>query len=205
MQNTLSTLKSKLMYKLLSERTVFSDIFHLEEGRIQYTDEAGKPHKEFSRLRLNRQNASAVFIYNQETKKVVLVRQFRYAIAAKSPEPILEIMAGRISVGEDPLETALRESIEECGYRIRKENIQLLSSFFASPGYSSEKFFLYYATVTNADKVALGGGLEDEDEYIEVVEMTYPDFFKLLDENKIEDAKTLMAGLYVRANVSFSR
>ena len=177
--------------KILKEEKVFDDIITIEKGQIQI-----KEGHQFSRLRLKRQDAVAVFIYNTESNKIVLVRQFRYAIHDKVSEPVFEIMAGKIDGQDSPEETAIREAEEECGYKLKPESMRKVAEFFASPGYTSEKFYLYYAEVTNADRISEGGGLEEENEFIEVVEMNKDEFAFMLKNGGIMDAKTLVAGLY---------
>lgn len=152
----------------------------------------------FPRYRVNRPDVAAVLLFNTDTQKIILTRQFRYAVAAKMPESILEIVAGRLDAGETPEAAALRETEEEAGYHIRPEQLSLLVSCFASPGYSSERLNIYYAAVTDADKLKDGGGgLKNEHEYIELVELTTAEFRHLLQEGGIQDAKTYVAGLYV--------
>jgi ADP-ribose pyrophosphatase len=180
------------MFKILKEEILFNERLIIEKAEI-----SDEHNNNFSRLRLNREDASAVLILNTETDKIILTKQFRYAISSKIKEPILEIVAGRIDEGEEPLQTAIREVEEEVGYRINPNNIQLLVSCFASPGYSSECFYIYYATVTNANKISEGGGLEAENEYISVVEMDSTEFKNLLKTGNIKDAKTYIAGLYL--------
>jgi len=152
--------------------------------------------KEFKRERIKRADASAVLILNTDINKIILTRQFRYPISDKIKEPILEILAGKIDAGEEPLEAAIREAEEETGYRIKKDHIQLLVSCFSTPGYSSEKFYIYYATVTHSDKISIGGGLETENETIEVIELEADEFIDLIKTARIKDAKTYIAGLY---------
>lgn len=180
------------MFKILKEEIIFNDRLIIEKAEI-----SDEHNNNFSRLRLKREDASAVLILNTETDKIILTKQFRYAISSKIKEPILEIVAGRIDEGEEPLQTAIREVEEEVGYRIASENIKLLVSCFASPGYSSECFYIYYATVTNANKISEGGGLETENEYISVVEMDSKEFKSLIKTGNIKDAKTYIAGLYL--------
>jgi nudix-type nucleoside diphosphatase (YffH/AdpP family) len=184
--------------QVLEEEIVFKSALVLEEALIESVQPpAGKTR--FKRLRVNRPDASAVFIHNTESDKVVLTRQFRYAISAKVKTPILEIMAGKMDPGESPEQTAIREAMEECGYRIEEKNLFRLTSVFASPGYTSEKFHLFYATVTNADRLSGGGGLAVEHESIEVVEIPLPDFRILVKQGKIEDAKTLLSAMCAEA------
>jgi nudix-type nucleoside diphosphatase (YffH/AdpP family) len=180
--------------KILNEKIVFNDKLIIEKAELS---DGGKT---ISRLRINRPDASAVLVLNTDSKTILLTRQFRYAISSKTHEPIYEIVAGKIDPGEEPSDAAIRETEEEIGYRVRQENIELLVSCFASPGYSSEKFYIYFATVCNKDKISEGGGLETEHENIEVVEMKESEFLNLIDAGKIADAKTYMAGLLYKRN-----
>lgn len=178
------------MFKIIKEQKILEDKLIVEEATF-----SDNTNNTYTKLRLNREDASAVLLVNTESGKVILTKQFRYAISSKTSERILEIVAGKIDEGEEPLETAIRETEEEVGYKIKPENIKLLVKCFASPGYSSECFFIYYAHVTNTDKVGKGGGLESEKEYIEIVELTVDEFKNQIKEGLIEDAKTYIAGL----------
>jgi nudix-type nucleoside diphosphatase (YffH/AdpP family) len=178
------------MYKVNKEKIILNSSLVVQEGKITMDD-----GKEFTRLCLKRQDAAVVLIVNKETNKVVLTRQFRYPVSTKATKQIFEIVAGKVDENEEPQETAIRESEEETGYRIKRGNIRPLLSCFSSPGYTSERFFVYYAIVTNADKVSKGGGLKSENEFIEVVEMDTKEFIKLLQNKEIEDAKTYIAGM----------
>jgi nudix-type nucleoside diphosphatase (YffH/AdpP family) len=187
------------MPEIISEKLVYQDFLKIEEAQLAHTDSKGN-EVTFSRQRLKREDASIALIYNKETDKVILTRQFRYAIADRDGAPVIEIMAGKISSDEDPLEGAIREAEEECGYKIPKNNIRFINSFFASPGYTTEKFYLYYAEVTNADKVSDGGGLEEENEYIEIIEIPSVEFKTMVKNNQFSDSKTCVAGLWFLMN-----
>jgi nudix-type nucleoside diphosphatase (YffH/AdpP family) len=179
------------MTTILKERIVFEGKLTLEEAQIEAKG------KQFSRLRVNREDAVAVLILNEQSGKVILTRQFRYAIMDKTEQSILEIVAGKVNEEEDPLETAIRETEEETGYRIKKENTRLLLSCFTTPGYSSERLFIYSTHVTNADKVSEGGGLQEENENIEVVEMELSEFIGQIRKGRFNDAKTYLAGMHL--------
>lgn len=169
---------------------VFKDQLTIEEATIS----AGR--KTFQKQRIRREDTSAVLLLNTDTNRIILTRQFRYPVHDKTETPLLEIIAGRHDEGEDPMQAAIRETREETGYAILAKNIQLLLSCFSTPGYSSECFYIYYATVTDKDKVAQGGGLKEENESIECVEIEAGDFVRLVKEAKLRDAKTYLAGLY---------
>ena len=96
-----------------------------------------------------------------------------------------------IDKGESPEAAAKREIMEEVGYQVKK--IKPIAQFYVSPGGSSEQIFLFYATVRNKDKLATGGGLEIEDENIQIIEWSPKEIRKLLKKNLIHDAKTLIA------------
>jgi ADP-ribose pyrophosphatase len=177
--------------KVLNEKKLMDKPLIIREAEL--TD--GK--KTFTRMGVDRQDAAAVLILNTDTNKVVLTRQFRYPITFKTAESIFEIVAGKVDKDENPFDTAIREAEEETGYRLKKENVRFLMSCFSTPGYSGERFFIYYATATDADKVSEGGGKEDEDEDIEMVEMDRDEFDRLIRTEAIHDAKTYIAGLYL--------
>ncbi len=179
------------MPTVLQEKIVFNNKLIIEEARIKDEQE-----QEYTRLRIKRQDASAVLLFNTVTNKIILTRQFRYPVADQVQEYLLEILAGKVDEGESPLEAAMREAEEETGYRINSENIRFLLSCFASPGYSSERFHLYYATVTPSDLQSQGGGLASENESIQLEEFDREKFKLMLRDGSIQDAKTILAGLY---------
>ena len=179
------------MYKISNEKEIFKTIFSIEEAQIT------QENRQFSRVRIKKENAVAVLVYNRDSNKIILTRQLRYPIASQHPEPLVEILAGKIDGNDSPVETALRETEEEIGYKLKPENLEFLYTCFPTPGYSSELFHLYYAQVSNADKINGGGGLESENEFIEVVEMDKEKFFAQILSGELKDGKTYLAALFV--------
>lgn len=129
----------------------------------------------------------AALVYNTKTDKYIFVSQWR-------PGPkssIIEIVAGlRDYRGEDPKDTIIREIEEEVGYKT--DTLILLEECFMSPGALTERISIYYAEVS--EKIGNGGGVESEDEDIEIVEMSPS---KVLTE-KFNDAKTIIAVNYIK-------
>lgn len=177
------------MATILHEETVFYDILTLEKGKVQ--DDAGNT---FERVRIRRQDASCVLVLNTDSNKVILTRQFRYGAAPKTTEYLLEVVAGKVDPGEEPFTTAIRETEEEIGYRVRHENMKYLVTCFSSPAYTSERYHIYFAVVRNSDKKGKGGGLENENESIELVEMDPTAFKEAILTGQFADAKTYVAG-----------
>ena len=182
-----------MKFKVIREETVFNDFIAVKKGTIVRGGE-----EEFTRVRVQRDDASVMLIHNIEANTVVLVEQFRYAVHQHTPEPVLEIAAGKIDPGETPEEAAIRETLEECGYRIKQVNLKKLGTYYVSPGYTSERFVLFFATVKNEDKIEKGGGLKSENEYINVVELSPTQFYEALENGKICDVKTALAAQLVK-------
>ncbi len=178
------------MTSVSDSHTVFNGKLRVEEATIS------SGGQQFEKQRIIRKDAAAVLLLNTDTNNIILTQQFRYPIHDKTEASIVEIIAGKLDGHEEPLQAALRETMEETGYRIRNGHIQLLLSCFSTPGYSSECFYIYYTTVSDADKLGNGGGLKEENESIGCVELDASEFIRLVKEAKLRDAKTYIAGLY---------
>lgn len=177
------------MTKILHEKIVYQDLLTLEKGQLQ--DDVGNT---FSRERVKRQDASCVLVLNTDSNKIILTKQFRYGAAPKVSEQLLEVVAGKVDEGEDHFRTAVRETEEEIGYRVKNENMKYLVTCFSTPAYSSERYHIYFALVTNSDKKSKGGGLENENESIELVELELAVFKDKILTGQFIDAKTYLAG-----------
>ncbi len=100
--------------------------------------------------------------------------------------------------GEDPEAAMRRELLEEVSYQ--GEQLRHISTFYVSPGASSERIFLYYAEVGNAALIDQGGGLEHESEDIQAIEFSLPELWTALDAGRIVDAKTIIGLMWLRRN-----
>lgn len=113
---------------------------------------------------------------------ILMVRQYRYPTG----EELLEIPAGKLEKGEDPLVCGLRELAEETGYTAGK--ITSLGYIHPSPGFLNEVIHLYLAQELSPQNLK-----GDEDEFLEVERYPLNDVVHLIMENKITDAKTIAA------------
>jgi len=137
---------------------------------------------------LNSGDAAAVLPYDLERRKVILIRQFRAPVMHREGHPdFLEAVAGLLDVDE-PEACARRETMEEAGIRV--ERLELLGHFWSAPGATTERVHLFLAPYTQADRVGAGGGLADEHEEIEVLEVGFDDLASFLADNTIADMKT---------------
>ena len=146
-------------------------IAEIRDGEIEYKREIVE-HK-----------GSAVIVPVFEDKTVALVRQYRHAAG----EYLLEIPAGTLNRGEDPLIGARRELEEEIG--VTSDNVEKLTEFYVSPGFLTEKMFVYLATDLREGKQNL-----EEDELLSIEKFTFPEAFEKIKTGEIQDAKTI-AGL----------
>lgn len=170
----------KEIYKILKSETKYKGkVLHLVVDRIKFPD--GREAERESILHFG----AVGLVPITDKDEVILVRQYRHALK----DYLLEIPAGKLSKGEDPLKCAERELQEEIGEKANK--IVKLAEFFTSPGYSNEYFYLYLALDLEESKLKS----EDiEEEFMEIVKIPMSEVFKKIDEGKICDGKTI-AGL----------
>jgi nudix-type nucleoside diphosphatase (YffH/AdpP family) len=135
-------------------------------------------------------DSAAVLPIDARRGTVLLARQLRLpAWLNGHTAPLLEACAGRLD-GDDPESCIRREAMEELGYRLRE--LRLAFTAFSSPGFLTEKTSCFLAAYSPADKAGEGGGLAEEGEHIEVVEMKLDEAYALIAEGGIMDAKTIM-------------
>lgn len=182
---------------VLESKIVFDDFYKLEEATYTYEMLNGEMTEPVTRLCFHRGNSVAGIVYNTSTSKVILVRQFRYAALKADGGWVTEVVAGMLGDDEDATEAMKREVEEEIGYEVSM--IQHISSFYASPGGSSEKVFLYYIEVNNDTKVSEGGGLAHESEHIKVLEFGIDELKQAIATDAIPDAKSIIACNYLLA------
>ncbi len=143
-------------------------------------------------------NAAAVLLYNQQEGTIILTRQFRLAtyLNGNPSGMLLEACAGLLEENEEPEKTILREIEEETGYQLSE--VQKVFEAYSSAGALTEKIFLYVAPYRKDQRVSSGGGLQEEGEDIEVVELSFEEVLQQLDNGAIMDAKTIILLQYAR-------
>jgi nudix-type nucleoside diphosphatase (YffH/AdpP family) len=177
--------------KIQHKRIVFDDKFQIQEAEVRVQRYDGQMSKPVRRLVFERGDAAAAILFNRDSQKVLLIEQFRYPTYEKGPGWIQEIVAGVIKPDEKPEEAMRREIEEEVGYRVQQ--LTPISTFYVSPGGTSERIFLYYAEVGDGDRVSDGGGLADENEDVQLVEYSRSDLAQALACGQFQDAKTIIA------------
>jgi nudix-type nucleoside diphosphatase (YffH/AdpP family) len=135
--------------------------------------------------------ATAVLAYDPERRMAMLVRQLRAPVYMTSGDDLLlEAIAGMLDDGTDAPTTARREAMEEAGLRLGE--LEFVANAWPSPGMLTERLSLFLAPYRAGDRIGAGGGLAEEYEQIEVVEMPLGELAALVDRGEVYDMKTLI-------------
>ena len=147
----------------------------------------------------DRGNGAVILLYNQEFKTVILTRQFRLPsfVNGNKKGVLIEACAGLLDQ-DNPEEAIKRETEEETGYRIK--DVRKIFDSYMSPGSVSEILYFFIAEYTPSMKVHEGGGIEHEQEDIEVLEISFDKAYGMIATGEIRDAKTIMLLQYVKIN-----
>lgn len=123
--------------------------------------------------------------------KILFVKQFRHAINKET----LEIPAGKLEYGEDPKTCGMRELNEEAF--LECEELQLITSIVSTPGFCDERIWIYEAI---HPKLTTHHLTQDEDENIDLVWLNINEAYQMILDQKIDDAKTIIAIQYAFIN-----
>lgn len=139
----------------------------------------------------DRGNGAAILLYNVEQKTVILTRQFRMPTYVNGNESGLMIEACAGLLDEDnPEDCIRRETEEETGYQIAE--VEKVMEVYMSPGSVTEILYLFIAAYDKQMKIHDGGGVADEQENIEVLEIPFEEAYNMIKTGEIKDAKTVL-------------
>lgn len=147
----------------------------------------------------DRGNGAVIFLYNKQTKNIILTRQFRLPSYLNGNETgmLIEACAGLLD--EDNAEDCIRrETEEETGYKI--SDVKKIFEAYMSPGSVTEILHFFIAEYSKNMKVNEGGGAEGEEENIEVLELPFDQAYEMIATGEIKDAKTMMLLQYAKIN-----
>jgi len=193
MKNLMNNLKN------ITKTTLSKEWARLDRIDYDYQFKNGE-WKRLSRECYNRGNGAAILLYNVKKQTVILTKQFRMPAYEnnKNEGMSIEACAGAIDNNDKPLETIIRETEEEVGYKI--DNAKQVLTAYTSPGALTEKMYLFVAEYNETMKVSKGGGLESEDEDIEILELSFSKAIAMVKNEEIIDAKTIMLLQYAQIN-----
>jgi nudix-type nucleoside diphosphatase (YffH/AdpP family) len=179
-------------FEIKNQKRILDGFIKVDELQVEFDRFDQQGRNLVKRFNLERPEAAAVILENVSNNSVIVVEQFRFAVASKPNQNawIIEIIAGLVDPGETPIEAAYRETLEESGYQVKQ--LEHLYTFYASIGISNENVHIFYGQVTDADKIEKGGGLEIESEDLKIHEIPISELVEMLKKGEIRDSKTIM-------------
>ena len=164
-------------HKILSSTVVYSGrVFDVRNDLVQLP--GGKAHL----FDIVDHRPAVTMIPLDDDRRICFIRQYRHAAGKE----LVELPAGVLEIGEEPMAGAQREIREEVG--MSAKSLELIGEFFLAPGYSTERMFVYLADSLTPDPLP-----KDEDELISLEKISIPEAYRLIRLNQIEDAKSISA------------
>ncbi|NEU03595.1 NUDIX hydrolase [Clostridium senegalense] len=164
------------------EETISTNYIHKGKILNLKIEEVKLPNGKTSKREIVEHRGAVAILAFKDENTILLVSQFRKPLN----ETILEIPAGKLEIGEEPAICAQRELEEETGYKA--ENLKFLGKIATTPGFSDEIIYIYKAT--DLYDGTIGG---DEDEFIDVKEITIDKLKEKIKNGEVIDGKTIAA------------
>jgi ADP-ribose pyrophosphatase len=174
---------------LLEEKTISTE--KIFTGRVisLQVDQVVLPNGNTTSREIIKHPGAVAIIAVTDDQKIVMVEQYRKALEKE----IIEIPAGKLEKNELPEVCAKRELEEETSYEC--ESLELLNSFYTSPGFADEIVHVYLAKGLKQKENAAG---LDEDEFVNLLELTLGEALEAIKDGRICDAKTVYAVQYIQ-------
>ena len=175
----------------VTETQLLSDNWYiLNKVTFDYEMKDGKIESHIREV-YDRGNGAAILLYNTTKKTVILTRQFRLPtyLNGNKTGMMIEVCAGLLDQ-DHPEQAIIRETEEETGYRLQK--VEKVIETYMSPGSVTEILYLFVGEYNETMKVNDGGGLDAEQENIEVLEYTFDQAYAMIQSGEITDAKTIL-------------
>ena len=182
--------------KLLKTEVLSDNWYTLRKITFQFTKKNGEIITQ-DREAYDRGNGATILLYNQEKSTVILTRQFRLPtyINGNGSGMMIEACAGLLD--KDNAEDCIRrETEEETGYVVK--DVEKIFEAYMSPGSVTEILYFFIAAYSKDMKVSEGGGVDYEEENIEVLEIPFGETLEMVKNGEIKDAKTIMLIQHLR-------
>lgn len=182
--------------KIVESKVLSDNWYVLRKVTYEYTKKDGTKMTQ-SREAYDRGNGATILLYNKEQQTVILTRQFRLPTYVNGNESglLIEACAGLVD-RDNPEDCIKRETEEETGYKITE--VKKVFEAYMSPGSVTEILYFFIAAYTPQMKVTDGGGLADEEENIEVLELPIDKVMAMIESGEIKDGKTIMLLQYIK-------
>lgn len=181
---------------ITAEDILSDNFFTLKEVYFEVEGNDGSKQKQ-KREVYHTANGVVALLYNLEKKTVLLTRQLRIAsfMNHNAIGFLIEACAG-IQEDESAEASMLREIEEETGFKLK--SVKKIFELYSSPGSNTEMLHYFIAEYNDEQKVSKGGGLKEEQEEIEVIEMPFKEAYLKIQNGEIKDAKTVILLQYAK-------
>lgn len=175
--------------RIVDSQVLSDDWYLLKKYTFDFPRRDGEWQRQ-SREVYDRGNGAAILLYNTARQTLLLTRQFRCPLYVNGHDGfLLEVPAGLLD-NLDPEQRIKAEAEEETGYRI--DRVHKVFDAFMSPGSVTEKLSFFIAEYDSSQQTGDGGGVKEEGEDIEVIEMPWSGALAAIESGEIMDAKTIM-------------
>ena len=184
--------------KVLKTEILSDNWYTLNKITYEYQTKEGTKQTQ-SREAYDRGNGATILLYNKENATVIFTRQFRLPtyINGNKTGLLIEACAGLLDK-DNPEDCIKRETEEETGYKVTE--VRKVFEAYMSPGSVTEILYFFVAEYSADMKVNDGGGMEHEQENIEVLELPFDTAYNMIATGEIRDAKTIMLLQYAKLN-----
>jgi nudix-type nucleoside diphosphatase (YffH/AdpP family) len=182
--------------------TLSHDWFLLQKTTFDYRRSDGSWQRQ-TRETYDRGHGATILLYNRERRTVVLVRQFRFPTWGDGHDGFLIEAAAGLLDQASPEERIKAEVEEETGYRVSE--VRKVFEAFMSPGSVTERLYFFVAEYDPASRAGTGGGIAEEGEDIEVLELDMDDAMRMMVDGRIADGKTIMLLQYAALHLLRSK
>lgn len=183
--------------KIISTQILSNNFFPLKNIKYEFEKDDGTIEELNREVYLSANGATAL-LFNRKKNTVVLTKQFRLPtyLNKNATGMLLETCAGIVEENEDPKDGIIREIEEETGYRVQE--VKKVFEMYMTPGSVAEMLHFFVAEYTPKQKVNEGGGLDEENEDIQVIELPFEKAYDKILSGEIKDAKTALLLQYAR-------
>jgi nudix-type nucleoside diphosphatase (YffH/AdpP family) len=182
--------------RILNSQILSDNWYVLKKVTYEYSKKDGTKQIQ-SREAYDRGNGATILLYNKQQRTVILTKQFRLPsfINGNDSGMLIEACAGMLDK-DNPEDCIRRETEEETGYNIT--DVRKIFEAYMSPGSVTEILYFFIAEYSASMKVNKGGGVEHEEENIEVLELNFDKAISMIDTGEIKDGKTIMLLQYIK-------
>lgn len=184
--------------KVINTEILSDNWYILRKLTYEYKKQNGTVQTQ-TREAYDRGNGATILLYNKQNASIILTRQFRLPTFINGNETglLIEACAGLLD-RDNPEDCIKREAEEETGYKVA--SVRKIMEAYMSPGSVTEILYFFVAEYSKTMKVNEGGGVEHEQEDIEVLELPFNTAYYMIETGEIRDAKTIMLLQYAKLN-----